>query len=72
MSFCQVKQTHIRFPGDAFEGDSVEWDKREEDWKVFWASRGKERLEKSGKAAVDGPSYSFLSFSFFCVFKRIS
>ncbi|KAH9950452.1 ER-golgi trafficking TRAPP I complex 85 kDa subunit-domain-containing protein [Amylocystis lapponica] len=53
ITLCQVKQTRIRFPGDAVEGDSAEWDRREQDWAAFWAPRGKERLEKSGKAAVD-------------------
>ncbi|GBE78241.1 hypothetical protein SCP_0111240 [Sparassis crispa] len=53
ITFCQVKQTRVRFPGDAIEGDATEWDKKEEEWSAFWAPRGKEKLEKSGKAAVD-------------------
>ncbi|OBZ79321.1 hypothetical protein A0H81_00967 [Grifola frondosa] len=52
-TFCRAKQTRVRFPGDAVEGESTEWDKRECDWSNFWSSRGKEKLEKSGKAAVD-------------------
>ncbi|KAI0715153.1 ER-golgi trafficking TRAPP I complex 85 kDa subunit-domain-containing protein [Earliella scabrosa] len=53
ITFCQAKQTRIRSPGDAVEGDSAAWDKLEQDWSAFRASRGKEKLEKSGKAAVD-------------------
>lgn len=49
-----MKQTRVRFPGDAVEGDSAEWEQLEKDWHTFWASQGQERLEKSGKAAVDG------------------
>ncbi|RPD64974.1 hypothetical protein L227DRAFT_571426 [Lentinus tigrinus ALCF2SS1-6] len=53
ITFCQAKQTRVRFPGDAVEGDSATWDKLEQDWATFWSSRGKEKLNKSGKAAVD-------------------
>ncbi|KAI0721227.1 ER-golgi trafficking TRAPP I complex 85 kDa subunit-domain-containing protein [Cerioporus squamosus] len=53
ITFCQAKQTRVRFPGDAVEGDAATWDKLEEDWAIFWSSRGKEKLTKSGKAAVD-------------------
>ncbi|TFY57186.1 hypothetical protein EVJ58_g7180 [Rhodofomes roseus] len=53
VSFCQPKQTKVRFPGNNFEGDPKEWTRREEDWAEFWASRGKEKLERSSKAAVD-------------------
>lgn len=53
VTFCQAKQTRVRFPGDTFEGDQTEWDMREEDWRKFWASRGKEKLERNSKAAVD-------------------
>ena len=54
MTFCQAKHTRVRFPGDAVEGDSSTWEKLEQDWQSFWSSRGKEKLGKSGKAAVDG------------------
>ncbi|KAI0932025.1 hypothetical protein AcV5_004630 [Taiwanofungus camphoratus] len=53
VTFCRMKQTRVRFPGDAVEGDSAEWEQLEKDWHTFWASQGQERLEKSGKAAVD-------------------
>ena len=59
ITFCQAKQTRIRSPGDAVEGDSAAWDKLEQDWSAFRASRGKEKLEKSGKAAVDGEYVSW-------------
>lgn len=36
------------------DGDPEEWSQREEDWIAFWKERGKERVEKGGKAAVDG------------------
>ena len=54
ITFCQAKQTRIRFPGDAVDGDSAIWEKLEQDWSAFWSPRGKEKLAKSGKAAVDG------------------
>ncbi|TFK91662.1 hypothetical protein K466DRAFT_482283 [Polyporus arcularius HHB13444] len=53
ISFCQAKQTRVRYPGDAVEGDAATWEKLEQDWATFWTSRGKEKLSKSGKAAVD-------------------
>ncbi|KAI0778588.1 ER-golgi trafficking TRAPP I complex 85 kDa subunit-domain-containing protein [Trametes elegans] len=53
ISFCQAKQTRIRFPGDAVQGDSAAWEKLEGDWTTFWSTRGKEKLGRSGKAAVN-------------------
>ncbi|KAI8981263.1 ER-golgi trafficking TRAPP I complex 85 kDa subunit-domain-containing protein [Trametes punicea] len=53
ITFCQAKQTRIRFPGDAVEGDSAAWEKLEQDWAAFWSSRGKDKLGKSGKAVVN-------------------
>ncbi|KZT72776.1 hypothetical protein DAEQUDRAFT_749133 [Daedalea quercina L-15889] len=53
VTFCQPKQTRVRFPGNNIEGDPEEWTRREEDWASFWAPRGKEKLERSSKAAVD-------------------
>ncbi|EMD42167.1 hypothetical protein CERSUDRAFT_90771 [Gelatoporia subvermispora B] len=52
LTFCQVKETRVRFPGDTIEGDAAEWDRRESAWASFWSTRGKEKLEKSGKAAI--------------------
>ncbi|EGO05173.1 hypothetical protein SERLA73DRAFT_68802 [Serpula lacrymans var. lacrymans S7.3] len=48
-----LNQTRIRFPRDSVGGEQAEWDKREETWVEFWKSRGKEKLEKSGKGAVE-------------------
>ncbi|KAI0361180.1 hypothetical protein OH77DRAFT_1417397 [Trametes cingulata] len=53
ITLCQAKQTRIRSPGDAVEGDSAAWEKLEQDWAAFWSTRGKEKLGKSGKAAVN-------------------
>ncbi|KAH9944035.1 ER-golgi trafficking TRAPP I complex 85 kDa subunit-domain-containing protein [Epithele typhae] len=53
VSFCQAKQTRVRSPGDSVHGDSTIWEKLEEDWSYFWTSNGKEKLGKSGKAAVN-------------------
>ena len=61
ISFCQPKQTRIRFPGDSVQGDSSVWQKLEEDWQSFWSSHGREKLGKSGKAAVNGTHISVTS-----------
>lgn len=36
------------------DGESGVWEQREDAWKAFWSTRGKEGLEKSGKAVVNG------------------
>lgn len=59
ISFCQAKQTRVRLPGDAVEGDPEVWRVIEDDWAAFWRPRGQERLELSGKAAVNGWSLNF-------------
>ncbi|EIW64369.1 uncharacterized protein TRAVEDRAFT_158546 [Trametes versicolor FP-101664 SS1] len=53
ITFCQAKHTRVRFPGDAVEGDSAAWEVLEQDWAAFWTPRGKEKLGKSGQAAVN-------------------
>lgn len=63
LTFCQAKHTRIRFPGDAIEGESSTWEKLEQDWQTFWSLRGKEKLGKSGKAAVDGEPFASLRMS---------
>ena len=63
VTFCQPKQTRIRFPGNNIEGNPEEWTRREEDWSDFWRSKGKEKLERSSKAAVDGTSRA-LAFAY--------
>ncbi|KAH7928488.1 hypothetical protein BV22DRAFT_1082749 [Leucogyrophana mollusca] len=52
ISFSIAKDTAVRLPRDSPSGEQEEWESREELWKTFWKSNGKERLEKSGKAAV--------------------
>ncbi|PCH33758.1 hypothetical protein WOLCODRAFT_60797 [Wolfiporia cocos MD-104 SS10] len=53
VTFCQAKQTRIRYPGENSGEDRTDWAQRENDWTTFWAHRGKERLERSISAAVD-------------------
>ncbi|KAI6031618.1 ER-golgi trafficking TRAPP I complex 85 kDa subunit-domain-containing protein [Pisolithus microcarpus] len=38
--------------GDTVGGGVSEWERMEETWRSFWKPRGKEALEKSGKAVV--------------------
>ncbi|XP_006454644.1 hypothetical protein AGABI2DRAFT_182617 [Agaricus bisporus var. bisporus H97] len=53
LKFCQVRQSKLRFPGaDPFR-DSVAWEKRAEDWNMFWKSTGKrESFAKSGDIII--------------------
>ncbi|CCM05178.1 uncharacterized protein FIBRA_07387 [Fibroporia radiculosa] len=51
--FCQARQTRVRLPNDITDGDPSRWAKLEDDWSNFWASRGKEKLERNCRAAVD-------------------
>ncbi|PSS37571.1 hypothetical protein PHLCEN_2v587 [Hermanssonia centrifuga] len=64
VSFCQVRQTRVRLPGDAIEGDPESWQHLEENWASFWRPQGKERLEQSGKAAVNGTLLQTLEIRF--------
>ncbi len=64
VSFCQVRQTRVRLPGDAIEGDPERWQHLEENWASFWRPQGKERLEQSGKAAVNGTLLQTLEIRF--------
>ncbi|OJA16247.1 hypothetical protein AZE42_00079 [Rhizopogon vesiculosus] len=50
--FALPSQTHIRLARDSVDGEQSDWETREEMWSSFWKPRGKERLERSGKAAV--------------------
>ncbi|KII93831.1 hypothetical protein PLICRDRAFT_36073 [Plicaturopsis crispa FD-325 SS-3] len=52
-TLCLVRPTKIRLPRGHLDSEEAEWETREDDWRAFWKSRGKETLEKSGKAAVD-------------------
>ncbi|KAG9314249.1 ER-golgi trafficking TRAPP I complex 85 kDa subunit-domain-containing protein [Chiua virens] len=47
--------SYTRLPRDSTSGDQAEWERREEIWTTFWRTRGKETLEKSGRAAVGEP-----------------
>lgn len=58
-TFCTASQTRVRLPRDSASGSSEHWEELEEDWSMFWKARGKEPLEKSGKAAIDGKSAYF-------------
>ena len=44
----------MRLPGDAVGGDSLTWQSREESWTSFWRTRGKETLNRTGRATVNG------------------
>lgn len=60
LKFCQIKQSKLRFPGSSFR-DSVAWEKRAEDWNLFWKSTGKkEGFAKSGDIIIGGMPYLFL------------
>ena len=39
---------------DPVDWQQSEWECREEVWKSFWRPRGRETLEKGGKASVGG------------------
>ncbi|KAI0321379.1 ER-golgi trafficking TRAPP I complex 85 kDa subunit-domain-containing protein [Amylostereum chailletii] len=52
-TFCDVHKTRIRVQGDSIGGDSDTWDSREDTWRSFWKSQGKETLQTGGKAAVN-------------------
>ncbi len=50
-----MKQSKLRFHGDGSAGQVRVWEKREEDWRVFWKSQGgKEGFAKSGDVVVGG------------------
>jgi trafficking protein particle complex subunit 8 len=53
-TFCQTRQTRLRLPRDNADGDPSTWERLEGDWRAFWKSRGREGLQKSSKAAIDG------------------
>ena len=58
-TFCLVRHSRVRLPGSSVSGSPVVWEKREADWTAFWKTRGKEPLERSGKAAVDGNHWPY-------------
>ncbi|KAH7885908.1 ER-golgi trafficking TRAPP I complex 85 kDa subunit-domain-containing protein, partial [Phlebopus sp. FC_14] len=52
VNFAIPASTRVRLPRDSITGDESEWGHKEEVWRSFWRTRGKEALERSGKAAV--------------------
>lgn len=54
INFCNPKQTKIRLPNQGVNGLDSVWADRETKWETFWKSKGgRNRLEASGKAAVN-------------------
>lgn len=53
LRFVVLSQTCVRLARDSVEGEQSEWETREEIWSSFWKRRGKEKLERSGNAAVE-------------------
>ncbi|KAG1875607.1 ER-golgi trafficking TRAPP I complex 85 kDa subunit-domain-containing protein [Suillus subalutaceus] len=53
LRFVVPSQTCVRLARDSVEGEQSEWETREEIWSSFWKHRGKEKLERSGNAAVE-------------------
>ncbi|KAF8846247.1 hypothetical protein BDN67DRAFT_986591 [Paxillus ammoniavirescens] len=52
ITFAIPASSKARLPRDSTSGDQSEWERKEDTWRSFWRPRGKETLEKSGKAAV--------------------
>lgn len=63
ITFASSALSRARLPRDSTSGDQVEWERREEIWTTFWRTRGKETLERSGRAAVGGKSDFMLTSS---------
>ncbi|KAI0051657.1 hypothetical protein FA95DRAFT_1484733 [Auriscalpium vulgare] len=55
VTFCDVRHTRLRLPGDSVGGDPDLWESREDTWRTYWKSQGKESLQSTGKAAVNEP-----------------
>ncbi|KAG8219699.1 ER-golgi trafficking TRAPP I complex 85 kDa subunit-domain-containing protein [Butyriboletus roseoflavus] len=55
ISFVFPASSRTRLTRDSTNGDQAEWERREEIWSTFWRTRGKDTLEKSGRAAVGEP-----------------
>jgi hypothetical protein len=53
-----ARASRIRVPSDHEQSDLVHarevWESREETWRSFRKGKGKEKLERSGKAVVGG------------------
>ncbi|KAF8913001.1 ER-golgi trafficking TRAPP I complex 85 kDa subunit-domain-containing protein [Gymnopilus junonius] len=54
VKFCVRKQTRLRFPTESSDDNANFWTSRQEDWKMFWRSRGgKENVVPAGKASTN-------------------
>jgi len=54
-SFAKGAETKVRLARQGeLDVDDARWDALEEHWSAFWKSRGKEPLQKGGKAVVGG------------------
>jgi len=54
IKFAIPAASRLQLRRDPVGGQEAEWERREEAWRSFWRSRGREALEKGGKAAVGG------------------
>jgi trafficking protein particle complex subunit 8 len=56
--FSSAVETKVRLVRQGeLDVENVRWSAFEQSWSKFWENRGKERLEKSGKAVVGGQWY---------------
>ncbi|KAI0271395.1 ER-golgi trafficking TRAPP I complex 85 kDa subunit-domain-containing protein [Gloeopeniophorella convolvens] len=53
VTFFNARLTRLRLPGDSVGGDPLVWQSREETWTSFWKMKGKEPLNRTGKALVE-------------------
>jgi trafficking protein particle complex subunit 8 len=54
ITFCLANQTKVRLQSDSHGGDLHDWARREDDWRAFWKTRGKETLDNKRRAVVNG------------------
>ncbi|KAL4070824.1 ER-golgi trafficking TRAPP I complex 85 kDa subunit-domain-containing protein [Scleroderma citrinum] len=52
VKFAIPAASRLQLRRDPVGGEESEWERREEVWRAFWKPRGKEPLEKGGKAVV--------------------
>jgi hypothetical protein len=53
-NLCVGKHSRLRHPGDTYR-DAEVWSSRQEDWILFWKSRGgRETVAPAGKFTTDG------------------
>ncbi|KAG1716011.1 hypothetical protein ID866_1176 [Astraeus odoratus] len=58
IKFSLPASSRLQLRRDPIGGEESEWERKEEVWRSFWMGRGRETLEKSGKAVV-GESFWF-------------